>query len=89
MMANAGPAALAMRYGLKGPAHSTVSACAAGAHAIGTALRMIRAGDADAAVTGGTEAGVTAARLRRLRRHGRHCPSPASRGRSTRAATAS
>jgi 3-oxoacyl-[acyl-carrier-protein] synthase II len=59
MMANAGPAALAMRYGLKGPAHSTVSACAAGADAIGTALRMIRCGDADAAVTGGTEAGIT------------------------------
>ena len=59
MMANAGPAALAMRYGLKGPAHSTVSACAAGADAIGTALRMIRSGDADAAVTGGTEAGIT------------------------------
>jgi 3-oxoacyl-[acyl-carrier-protein] synthase II len=59
MMANAGPAALAMRYGLKGPSHSTVSACAAGADAIGTALRMIRSGDADAAVTGGTEAGIT------------------------------
>ena len=59
MMANAGPAALAMRYGLKGPAHSTVSACAAGADAIGTALRMIRSGDADAALTGGTEAGIT------------------------------
>jgi 3-oxoacyl-[acyl-carrier-protein] synthase II len=59
MMANAGPAALAMRFGLKGPAHSTVSACAAGADAIGTALRLIRSGDADAAVTGGTEAGIT------------------------------
>src|SRR5205814_359349 len=48
MMGNAGAANLALRYGFKGPAFSTVSACAAGADAIGTALRLIRAGDADA-----------------------------------------
>ncbi len=59
MMGNAGSAALAMRYGLRGPAFSTVSACAAGADAIGTALRLIRAGDADAMVAGGAEAGLT------------------------------
>ncbi len=59
MMGNAGAANLALRYGFKGPAFSTVSACAAGADAIGTALRMIRAGDADAMVTGGAEAGIT------------------------------
>src|SRR5919197_1379727 len=59
MMGNAGAANLALRYGFKGPAFSTVSACAAGADAIGTALRMIRAGDADAVVTGGAEAGIT------------------------------
>ncbi|HKN93964.1 MAG TPA: beta-ketoacyl-ACP synthase II [Thermoleophilaceae bacterium] len=59
MMGNAGAANLALRYGFKGHAFSTVSACAAGADAIGTALRMIRAGDADAVVTGGAEAGIT------------------------------
>jgi 3-oxoacyl-[acyl-carrier-protein] synthase II len=59
MMGNAGAANLALRHGLKGPAFSTVSACAAGADAIGTALRLIRAGDADAIVTGGAEAGIT------------------------------
>ncbi|HEY7630891.1 MAG TPA: beta-ketoacyl-ACP synthase II [Thermoleophilaceae bacterium] len=59
MMGNAGAANLALRHGFKGPAFSTVSACAAGADAIGTALRMIRAGDADAVVTGGAEAGIT------------------------------
>ena len=59
MMGNAGAANLALRHGFKGPAHSTVSACAAGADAIGTALRMIRAGDCDAVVTGGAEAGIT------------------------------
>ena len=71
MMANAGPAALAMRYGLKGPAYSTVSACAAGADAIGTALRLIRSGDADAAVTGGTEAGITPLAFACVQRDGR------------------
>jgi 3-oxoacyl-[acyl-carrier-protein] synthase II len=59
MMGNAGSANLALRYGFKGPAFSTVSACAAGADAIGTALRLIRAGDADAVVAGGAEAGIT------------------------------
>jgi 3-oxoacyl-[acyl-carrier-protein] synthase II len=59
MMGNAAAANLALRYGFKGPAFSTVSACAAGSDAIGTALRMIRAGDADAVVSGGAEAGIT------------------------------
>ena len=59
MMGNAAAANLALRHGLKGPAFSTVSACAAGADAIGTALRQIRAGDADAVVAGGAEAGIT------------------------------
>jgi 3-oxoacyl-[acyl-carrier-protein] synthase II len=59
MMSNAGAAALSLRHGLKGQVYGVVSACAAGAHAIGSAARMIRAGDADAVVTGGSEAGLT------------------------------
>jgi 3-oxoacyl-[acyl-carrier-protein] synthase II len=59
LMGNAGSAAVAMRHGLRGQSYSTVSACAAGAHAIGTAARMIQAGDADAVVTGGAEAALT------------------------------
>jgi 3-oxoacyl-[acyl-carrier-protein] synthase II len=59
MMANAGSAVLALRHGFRGPAFGTVSACAAGADAIGTAFRLIQAGDADAAVTGGAEAALT------------------------------
>ncbi|HEU4703434.1 MAG TPA: beta-ketoacyl-ACP synthase II [Conexibacter sp.] len=58
-MVNAGAAALSMRHGLRGPAFSVGSACAAGSHAIGTAARMIQAGDADAVVTGGAEATLT------------------------------
>jgi 3-oxoacyl-[acyl-carrier-protein] synthase II len=48
-----------MRHGLQGPAFGVMSACASGTHAIGTALRMIQAGDADAVVTGGSEATLT------------------------------
>jgi 3-oxoacyl-[acyl-carrier-protein] synthase II len=59
MMANAGAAAVAMRHGLRGQAATAVSACAAGADAIGAALRMIRAGEADAVVAGGSEAALT------------------------------
>ena len=59
MMANAGSAALAMRHGLQGPVYGVVSACAAGAHAIGAGMRMIQTGDADAAVVGGSEAALT------------------------------
>ena len=59
MMANAGSAALAMRYGLRGPNHGVVSACAAGGHALGSAMRMIQAGDADACLTGGSESALT------------------------------
>ncbi len=44
--------------GLKGPNFATVSACASGAHAIGTSFRAIRDGDAEAVVTGGTEAAI-------------------------------
>jgi 3-oxoacyl-[acyl-carrier-protein] synthase II len=60
MMSNAAPAALAMRYKLLGPSHGVVSACSAGADGIGTAVRLIQAGDADAMVTGGSEAALTA-----------------------------
>ena len=59
MMSNAGAAALSMRHGLRGQTYGVVSACAAGAHAIGAATRMIQAGDADAVVTGGSEAALT------------------------------
>src|SRR4051812_49169122 len=59
MMGNAGAAALSLRHGLRGPVFGVMSACAAGSHAIGTALRMIQHGDADAVLTGGSEAALT------------------------------
>src|SRR3954451_14535238 len=59
MMGNAGAAAIAMRHDLRGPVFGVVSACAAGANAIATAVRMVQAGDADAVVTGGSESALT------------------------------
>ena len=59
MMSNAGAGALSMRHGLRGPSFAVSSACASGAHAIGSALRMLQAGEADAVVAGGSEAGLT------------------------------
>jgi len=49
---------VSIKYGLRGPNYSTVSACASGAHAMGDALRIIQRGDADIIVTGGTEAAI-------------------------------
>jgi 3-oxoacyl-[acyl-carrier-protein] synthase II len=59
MMSNAASGTLSLRYGLHGNSFGTVSACSAGAHAIGMAARLIQAGDADAVVTGGSEAALT------------------------------
>jgi 3-oxoacyl-[acyl-carrier-protein] synthase II len=59
MMSNAGAGALSMRHDLRGPSFAVSSACASGAHAIGGALRMLQAGEADAVVAGGSEAGLT------------------------------
>ena len=59
MMSNAAAGVVAMRHDLKGPCYGTVSACAAGAHAIGTGLRMVQHGDAEACLVGGAEAGIT------------------------------
>lgn len=50
---------VSLTFGLKGPNFGTVSACASGAHAIGEALRLLRAGDADVIVCGGAESTIT------------------------------
>ncbi|MTI88743.1 MAG: beta-ketoacyl-ACP synthase II [Balneolaceae bacterium] len=50
---------ISIRFGFKGPNFCAVSACATGSHNIGLAYDAIRNGQADMAVSGGTEAPVT------------------------------
>src|SRR5918992_5011567 len=47
---------LAISLGLRGPNYAPVSACATGSHAVGEGAELIRRGDADAVLAGGTEA---------------------------------
>ncbi|WP_343712512.1 beta-ketoacyl-ACP synthase II [Inquilinus sp.] len=47
---------VSIRHGFKGPMGAPVTACAAGVQGIGDAARMIRAGEVDVALCGGTEA---------------------------------
>lgn len=59
MMANAAPAQLSVKYGFRGESWAVMSACAGGTQAIGAGMRLIRAGEAEAAVVGGSEAGLS------------------------------
>jgi 3-oxoacyl-[acyl-carrier-protein] synthase II len=50
---------LAISLGIRGPNYAVVSACATGSHAIGEAAELIKRGDVDAVLAGGTEACIT------------------------------
>src|SRR5690349_2979541 len=58
MVIDLAPGLLSILLGAKGPNFSTVSACATGAHAIGEAAEIIRRGQADVMLAGGSEAGI-------------------------------
>ena len=59
LMANAAAAHVSIMHKLRGPNYCIVTACAAGANALGSALRTIQYGEADIMLAGGTEAAVT------------------------------
>ena len=58
MINNMASGLISMEFGLQGPNFATVSACATACHAVGEAWRMIRGGEADAFLAGGSEAAV-------------------------------
>jgi 3-oxoacyl-[acyl-carrier-protein] synthase II len=59
MIVNMGSGLISMEYGLEGPNFSIVTACATAANSIGEAWRMIRYGDADIFLAGGSEAVIS------------------------------
>ena len=59
MMSNAGAAGVSMRLGWHGPSETIITACAAGAHSIGHAARLVASGRCDVAIGGAAEAGMT------------------------------
>ena len=59
LIANLASGQIAIQFGAKGPNTCIVTACATGAHCIGDAFRALVYGDADAIITGGTEANIT------------------------------
>jgi nodulation protein E len=55
-MANGGASAVSLEFGIRGPVFTISTACASSAHAIGQAFQMVRTGQVDVALTGGSEA---------------------------------
>lgn len=59
MISNMASGQIGIFYGIKGPNMTIVTACATAAHSIGEAYNIIRRGDADVMLAGGTEAAIT------------------------------
>ena len=59
LIVNLAPGQIALRYGLKGPNFSPVSACATSNHSLGDAMMYIERNMADVIVAGGAEATIT------------------------------
>ena len=70
MMPNAAAALIGLQFGYTGPNLCITTACAAGAHAIGEGMRLIRDGSADVVIVGGAEAAVTPLALAAFSRMG-------------------
>ncbi len=63
MIANMAAGLISIKYGFMGANFATVSACASANHAMITAFNLIRTGQANIMVTGGTEAAITPSSL--------------------------
>jgi 3-oxoacyl-[acyl-carrier-protein] synthase II len=50
---------ISIRFGAKGPNSAVATACASGTHAIGDSFQIIKRGDADVMITGGSESVIT------------------------------
>jgi 3-oxoacyl-[acyl-carrier-protein] synthase II len=59
LIANMAPGHIAIRFGCTGVNYTPTSACASGGQAVGEAFRLVRYGEQDAVITGGSEAAVT------------------------------
>jgi 3-oxoacyl-[acyl-carrier-protein] synthase II len=59
LITNMASGVVAIAFGAMGPNYGIVSACATASHAIGDCLRILRAGEADVMLAGGSEASIT------------------------------
>jgi 3-oxoacyl-[acyl-carrier-protein] synthase II len=59
LMPNAAAALVSIEYGARAGAYTPVSACSSGAEALALGARLIRSGEADVVIAGGTEAAIT------------------------------
>ncbi|MGH9115668.1 MAG: beta-ketoacyl-[acyl-carrier-protein] synthase family protein [Acidimicrobiales bacterium] len=59
MMGNRAAADVSMRYGLRGPCETTVTACAAGTQSVANGARLVATGRCDVVIAGSAEAAIT------------------------------
>ncbi|MFF9851471.1 beta-ketoacyl-[acyl-carrier-protein] synthase family protein [Streptomyces litmocidini] len=84
LMPNAAAALISIEYGARAGVYTPVSACSSGAEAIALGARLIRAGEADVVIAGGTEAAITpitVAGFAQAQALSRHTADPASASR--------
>ena len=55
-MSNAGASRVSLEHGITGPVYTVSTACSSANHALGQAFRMVRSGDVEVAIAGGSEA---------------------------------